>query len=164
MNISPMDFHLIDVPGELKRLVREYGVEPAMLRLEITESMMMDDKEGQMEILEALQEAGFCIEMDDFGSGYSSLNLLREMPVDVLKIDMVFLHQAGRNQRARTIIRQIIAMARELGVTSLTEGVETKEQYESLREMGCELYQGYYFAKPMPEEDFERFLSGSSAE
>jgi EAL domain-containing protein (putative c-di-GMP-specific phosphodiesterase class I) len=102
--------------------------------------------------------------MDDFGSGYSSLNLLREMPVDVLKIDMVFLHQAGRNQRARTIIRQIIAMARELGVTSLTEGVETKEQYESLREMGCELYQGYYFAKPMPEEDFERFLSGSSAE
>lgn len=164
VNISPMDFHLIDVPGELKRLVREYGVEPAMLRLEITESMMMDDKEGQMEILEALQEAGFCIEMDDFGSGYSSLNLLREMPVDVLKIDMVFLHQAGRNQRARTIIRQIIAMARELGVTSLTEGVETKEQYESLREMGCELYQGYYFAKPMPEEDFERFLSGSSAE
>lgn len=164
VNISPMDFHLLDVPGELKRLVREYGVEPASLRLEITESMMMDDTERQMEILKALQEAGFSIEMDDFGSGYSSLNLLREMPVDVLKIDMVFLRQAEQNPRARTIIRQIIVMARELGITSLTEGVETKEQYEGLREMGCELYQGYYFAKPMPEEDFERFLSGSGAE
>ena len=164
VNISPMDFHLLDVPGELKRLVREYGVDPAKLRLEITESMMMDDTEKQLEILKALQEAGFCIEMDDFGSGYSSLNLLREMPVDVLKIDMVFLRQAGQNPRARTIIRQMIVMARELGITSLTEGVETKAQYEGLREMGCELYQGYYFARPMPEEDFERFLSGKSAE
>ena len=164
VNISPKDFYLLDVPGELKRLVREYGVEPAALRLEITESMMMGDTEKQMEILKALREAGFCIEMDDFGSGYSSLNLLREMPVDVLKIDMVFLRQAGQNPRARTIIRQVIAMARELEITSLTEGVETKAQYEGLREMGCELYQGYYFAKPMPEEDFERFLSGSDAE
>jgi EAL domain-containing protein (putative c-di-GMP-specific phosphodiesterase class I) len=164
VNISPKDFYLLDVSGELKRLVREYGVEPAALRLEITESMMMGDTEKQMEILKALREAGFCIEMDDFGSGYSSLNLLREMPVDVLKIDMVFLRQAGQNPRARTIIRQVIAMARELRITSLTEGVETKAQYEGLWEMGCELYQGYYFAKPMPEEDFERFLSGSDAE
>jgi diguanylate cyclase (GGDEF)-like protein len=164
VNISPKDFYLLDVPVELKRLVREYGVEPAALRLEITETMMMSNPEEQLEILKALREAGFCIEMDDFGSGYSSLNLLREMPVDVLKIDMVFLRQAGQNPRARTIIRQVIAMARELGITSLTEGVETKAQYEGLREMGCELYQGYYFAKPMPEEDFERFLSGRSAE
>ena len=164
VNISPRDFHLLDVPGELKRLVREYGVDPAKLRLEITESMMMNDAEGEMKILKALQEAGFCIEMDDFGSGYSSLNLLREMPVDVLKIDMVFLRQAVQNPRARTIIRQVIILARELGITSLTEGVETEKQYEGLREMGCELYQGYYFAKPMPEEDFESFLAGSTAE
>ena len=164
VNISPKDFYLLDVPVELKRLVREYGVEPVALRLEITETMMMSNPEEQLEILKALREAGFCIEMDDFGSGYSSLNLLREMPVDVLKIDMVFLRQAGQNPRARTIIRQVIAMARELGITSLTEGVETKAQYEGLREMGWELYQGYYFAKPMPEEDFERFLSGRSAE
>ena len=156
VNISPKDFYLLDVPAELKRLVREYSVDPAALRLEITESMMMNDAEKQLEILKTLQEAGFCIEMDDFGSGYSSLNLLREMPVDVLKIDMVFLRQAGQNPRAETIIRQIIAMARELGITSLTEGVETKEQYDGLMEMGCELYQGYYFAKPMPAEEFER--------
>ena len=156
VNISPRDFYLLDVPAELKRLVREYGVDPAELRLEITESMMMDDTEARLKNLRTLQEEGFCIEMDDFGSGYSSLNLLREMPVDVLKIDMAFLRQAGQNPRAETILRQVIAMAHELGIISLTEGVETKEQYDNLMEMGCQMYQGYYFARPMPVEDFER--------
>ena len=112
-----------------------------------------------MNTLRKLQDAGFIIEMDDFGSGYSTLNMLREMPVDVLKIDMVFLRQAGQNPRARTIIEEIIAMAGKLGITSLTEGVETQEQFEMLEKMGCQMYQGYYFAKPMPVEDFEKYLS-----
>lgn len=159
VNISPRDFYLMDVPAELKQLVREYGVEPARLRLEIIESTLMEGSEERMGILNALHEAGFCIEMDDFGSGYSSLNLLREMPVDVLKIDMVFLRQ--ENARASAIVRQMIALTRELGITSLTEGVETKQQHDSLMEMGCELYQGYWFAKPMPIEDFERFISSN---
>ena len=159
VNISPRDFYLMDVPAELKRLVREYGVEPARLRLEIIESTLMEGSEERMGILNVLHEAGFCIEMDDFGSGYSSLNLLREMPVDVLKIDMVFLRQ--ENARASAIVRQMIALTRELGITSLTEGVETRQQHDSLMEMGCELYQGYWFAKPMPIEDFERFISSN---
>lgn len=159
VNISPRDFYLLDVAAEMNRLVSEYGIDPAKLRLEITETMMMSDADARLEILRKLQDAGFCIEMDDFGSGYSSLNLLREMPVDVLKIDMVFLRQADRNARAGIIVDEVITMARKLGIASLTEGVETKEQYDSLVEMGCQLYQGYYFAKPMPVEDFERYLS-----
>ncbi len=161
VNISPRDFYLMDVPAELKGLVREYGVLPAKLRLEIVESTLMEDSEGRMNILNSLHEAGFCLEMDDFGSGYSSLNLLRETPVDVLKIDMVFLRE--ETARAKAIVRQIIALTRELGIVSLTEGVETGRQFDSLMEMGCQLYQGYWFAKPMPEEDFERFISAGKA-
>ena len=162
VNISPRDFYLLDVAAELKSLVREYGVEPANLRLEITETVMMTDQEKRMEILRDLQSIGFLIEMDDFGSGYSSLNLLREMPVDVLKIDMVFLRNSANDDRARAILDQVIALAHRLGVTSLTEGVETESQYSHLMEMGCQLYQGYYFAKPMPVGDFERQFTDQS--
>jgi diguanylate cyclase (GGDEF)-like protein len=158
VNISPRDFYLLDVPAELTQLIREYEVEPEKLRLEITESMMMDDADARIETLRALRAYGFIIEMDDFGSGYSSLNLLREMPVDVLKIDMVFLRKASQDMRAKAIVEDIIGLSGKLGITSLTEGVETKEQYDSLTEMGCQLYQGYYFSKPMPVEDFEKFM------
>ena len=161
VNISPEDFYLMNVPSELMKLVLEYGIEPGRLRLEITESVMMKDQEARMDMLRRLEDAGFVIEMDDFGSGYSSLNLLREMPVDVLKIDMMFLQKGDRNMRARTIIDEIITLTGRLGITSLTEGVETKEQFDSLKEMGCRLFQGYYFAKPMPLEDFERYLADS---
>ena len=160
VNISPRDFYLLDVAAEMNQLVHEFGIDPAKLRLEITETMMMGNTEGHLDVLRRLQASGFCIEMDDFGSGYSSLNLLREMPVDVLKIDMVFLQQTERNKRARTIVDEVIIMARRLGITSLTEGVETKAQYDSLMEMGCQLYQGYYFAKPMPAEEFEQYKGG----
>jgi len=111
-----------------------------------------------------MQSCGFLIEMDDFGSGYSSLNLLREMPVDVLKIDMVFLRNTAdqERERARTIVEDVISMANHLSITSLTEGVETEYQYSKLREMGCQLYQGFYFAKPMPVEEFEQYLSSNN--
>lgn len=159
VNISPRDFYLLDVPAELTRLVREYGLDPARLRLEITESVMMTNVNTQMKILRDLRNAGFIIEMDDFGSGYSSLNLLREMPVDVLKIDMVFLQQANQNARAKAIVEDIIGLSSRLGMASLTEDVETQAQYDSLMKMGCQMYQGYYFAKPMPEGDFDQLLS-----
>ena len=156
VNISPRDFYLLDVAEELKGMVREYGVKPSRLRLEITETVMMTDQENRMMILRDLQAAGFLIEMDDFGSGYSSLNLLREMPVDILKIDMVFLRKSADSNRAKAIVDGVISLAKRLGITGLTEGVETEAQYSDLLEMGCELYQGYYFAMPMPVEEFER--------
>ena len=159
VNISPRDFYLLNVPEELMRLVQEYDVDPEKLRLEITESVMMNDAEAQLNILRTLQSSGFIIEMDDFGSGYSSLNLLREMPVDVLKIDMVFLQQASHNTRAKAIVEDVIGLSKRLGIISLTEGVETKAQFDDLMEMGCQLYQGFLFSKPLPLVEFEQYLT-----
>ena len=104
-------------------------------------------------------DSAVIVEMDDFGSGYSSLNLLKEMPVDVLKIDMRFLSVKKNRDRARIIVKNIISLSEELGIDSLTEGVETEYQFEKLAGMGCRLFQGCYFAKPMPIEEFESFAS-----
>ena len=160
VNISPKDFYFFDVAAEIKKLVREYGIEPSRLRIEITETIMMNGAAERMKILDELRKSGFIVEMDDFGSGYSSLNLLKDMPVDVLKIDMKFLSASGSKEKGQTIIRNIIRLSEELDIASLTEGVETEEQYNQLFEMGCQLFQGYYFAKPMPIEDFESFAFG----
>lgn len=157
VNISPKDFYFVDVVSEIKSLVKEYGIEPSKLRIEITETVMMNDVENRMQILDEFRKSGFVVEMDDFGSGYSSLNMLKDMPVDVLKIDMKFLGKADDMNRAKTIVRNIINLSKELGITALTEGVETKTQYAALAEMGCKLFQGYYFAKPMPIDDFNKF-------
>ena len=94
--------------------------------------------------------------MDDFGSGYSSLNLLKDLNIDVVKIDMQFLRDSERNRKSITIIKNIINMAEELNIISLTEGVETAKQYEYLYAMGCKLFQGYYFSKPVPVDEFEK--------
>lgn len=98
--------------------------------------------------------------MDDFGSGYSWLNLLKDMPVDVLKIDMKFLANSDNIEKAHTIIKNIIKLSEELNIVSLTEGVETVQQYTELSDMGCKLFRGYYFAKPLPQNDYETFAFG----
>ena len=157
VNISPRDFYFMDVPAQLKDLVAEYGIDPARLRIEITETVMMTDVEKRMSIFYDLKRAGFIVEMDDFGSGYSSLNMLKDMPVDILKIDMNFLSKSQNEYKAKTIVQNIIHLSEALGIGSLTEGVETPTQYQELSDMGCKLFQGYYFAKPMPVEDFEAF-------
>ncbi|MBP1591108.1 MAG: EAL domain-containing protein [Oscillospiraceae bacterium] len=157
VNISPKNFYFFDVVSEIKKLVEKYGINPANLRIEITETVMMNDAENRMQILENFRSAGFIVEMDDFGSGYSSLNMLKQMPVDVLKIDMKFLGSSDDSDKANIIVRNVISLTRELGITSLTEGVETQNQYNTLNDMGCILFQGYYFAKPMPVEEFEKF-------
>lgn len=157
VNISPRDFYFMDVPSELKSLVAEYGIDSARLRIEITETVMMTEVEKRMEIFHDLKRAGFIVEMDDFGSGYSSLNMLKDMPVDILKIDMNFLSKSQNEYKAKTIVQNIIHLAEALGIESLTEGVETPAQYHALSDMGCKLFQGYYFAKPMPVEEFEKY-------
>ena len=163
VNISPKDFYFMDVATELKDMVKEYDVEPGKLRIEITETVMMTDVENRMKILEDLRQAGFIVEMDDFGSGYSSLNLLKDMPVDVLKIDMKFLAKTTDAGKARTILQNILNLSDDLGIFSLTEGVETQSQLEMLSEMGCKLFQGFYFAKPLPVTDFEEFYQKNRA-
>lgn len=156
INISPRDFYYIDVVEYIKSLAKEYKIDPHKLRIEIVESVMISDSDDRMKDLEKFRKAGFIVEMDDFGSGYSSLNLLKNMPVDILKIDMMFLSKSDNNNRAAIIIKNIINLANELNITTLTEGVETKEQFDFLSNIGCDLFQGYYFNKPLPIDMFEK--------
>jgi len=155
VNISPKDFYFMDVTSEIRELVKEYGVDPARLRLEITESIMISDVDNKVRQLTDLRQAGFIVEMDDFGSGYSSLNMLKNMPIDVIKIDMVFLRSSEQDEKSRMILRNIIHMSTDLNIVPLTEGVETEKQYDELSRMGCKLFQGYFFARPMTVSDFE---------
>lgn len=115
----------------------------------------MKDAKGQLEALQKLRDDGFEVEIDDFGSGYSSLSMLKDISADVLKLDMSFLRNSKKPERSWAIIQTIIELAGELNMKVVTEGVETKEQVERLTAMGCELFQGYYFAKPMPISEFE---------
>ena len=156
INISPKDFYFMDVYETITALVEKYGISPQNLRLEITETVMMDDMEKRLPLIERLREYGFLVEMDDFGSGYSSLNMLKDIPVDILKIDMVFLYKTKNPDKAMKILQLIIAMTEQLGIGSITEGVETKDQARMLREMGCHMFQGYYFCKPISLQDFEK--------
>ena len=159
VNVSPKDFYFMDVVKELRSLVEEFGVDPARLRVEITETVVMTDEAKRISILKELRAAGFIVEMDDFGSGYSSLNMLKDMPVDVVKIDMAFLRKTEDDARALIILNSIMQMTSNLSLASITEGVETGEQYRRLKNMGCGMFQGYYFAKPMPVEAFEVCLT-----
>lgn len=156
VNISPKDFYFADIYKVFTELAEKYEIRPRNLRLEITESAIMSDFDKQLVLIQRLQEYGFMVEMDDFGSGYSSLNMLKDMPVDTLKVDMGFLRQTNHEERSRTILKMIIALSKQLGMEVVTEGVETREQVDFLTEIGCDIFQGYYFAKPMPVSEFER--------
>ena len=160
VNVSPKDFYFMDVKDEMESLVREYDIPPERLRVEITESVMMDDINEKVRLLDDMREYGFVLEMDDFGSGYSSLNMLKSMPVDIVKIDMTFVEDLNEASRTLTILRNLLNMMSELGLTPLTEGVETETQHRILAQMGCGLFQGYLFARPMPVEQFERNMLG----
>ena len=111
-----------------------------------------------MELVRRLQEYGFSIEIDDFGSGYSSLNVLKEIEVDVLKMDLKFFEKTGSQERADKIVKNVINMAGELGMSVIAEGVESDEDIRKLKAIGCQVVQGYYFAKPMCVADYERFV------
>ena len=122
----------------------------------------MSDVDKYVALLSRLQRCGFEIEIDDFGSGYSSLSVLKDICADVLKIDMSFLNETQNTERNRIILDAIIQMSKGLGMPTVSEGVETKEQVEKMSRLGCDIFQGYYFAKPMPAEAFvERFRSSN---
>ncbi|MBE6039754.1 MAG: EAL domain-containing protein [Clostridiales bacterium] len=159
VNISPIDFYYMDIYEEIHGLVEEFGLDPVKLRLEITEQVMMSNLEEKLAVIDKLKKDGHLIEMDDFGSGYSSFNMLKDMPADLIKIDMVFLNNAENNKKARIILERLIGMIESLGMISLTEGVETDSQFAGLARMGCKLFQGYHFAKPLPVDEFEEYCS-----
>lgn len=155
VNISAKDFFTMDLYETFMGLVEKYGISPKNLNLEITESAIIFDLDRQMKLLGRLRAAGFVVEMDDFGSGYSSLNMLKDISVDVLKIDMEFLKNSKENERSRIILEKIIMLAKELGMKVVTEGVESGEQIDFLAAAGSDLFQGFYFSPPIPVQDFE---------
>lgn len=139
----------------LDNIIQESGIPKALLELEITETV--DDHQVSMKAFE-LKEEGYTLLMDDFGSGYSSLNILLETPFDVIKLDKKFMENMILSSKGRLILEQVVSMADKLGLGLLAEGVETKEQVELLQRIGCDQVQGYYYAKPMPAEDFFELL------
>lgn len=160
VNISQKDFYLLDVYQIVTELVEKYQIEPKQLHLEITETAIMNNPQEQLPLIGRLREYGFMVEIDDFGSGYSSLNTLKDMKADVLKIDMGFLRKTEHQDRSRIILKMVVSLAKSLEMEVITEGVETQEQVDFLKEYGCDIFQGYHFAKPMPVADFEqKFLN-----
>ena len=155
VNISVKDFYYVDLYDCLVSLVEKYHIPPERLKLEITETIFMTEKERQLEIINSLKEYGFIIEIDDFGSGYSSLNMLKEVPADILKMDMAFLSMDGNANKGRKIVNTIIALAKALDMLVVIEGVETQEQVDYLVGTGADYLQGYYFDKPLPVKRFE---------
>lgn len=159
VNISRYHIKNNDLVGAWKRLIKKYRIDPSDLTLEITETFFYDSQE-LYDVLKELQDLGFCLEVDDFGSGYSSLNLIRNVPVDVIKIDKDFLDQKLSTDKGKIVIGHTIAMAKDLHLGVVAEGVETKEHVDFLRSSSCDIAQGYYFAKPMPLKEFEIMLYG----
>lgn len=160
VNVSRVNIynpHLVEI---LKNLITEFQIPPYLLNLELTESAFMEDQELVMKTMSRLHQIGFKIMMDDFGSGYSSLNVLKDMEVDYLKVDMKFLQQDQEfNGKGEKVLTSVVRMAKWLHLPSIVEGVETLEQVDFLKCIGCEYAQGYYYAKPMPVEEYENFLA-----
>ena len=151
-NLSRLDFKLSDIYKELTRLTKEYNVPHEMIHIEITESVLDGDEDGYIrEQVTRFQNDGFEVWMDDFGSGFSSLNVLKDYDFDFLKIDMMFLRNF--TEKSKVIIHAIVEMAKLLHIGTLSEGVETKEHLDFLKEIGCDRVQGYYFSKPLPYDE-----------
>lgn len=160
-NISRVNLYNPNLCQTLVDLVAKYRIPAGLLELEITESAYSDNPTLLMTVISQLRDNGFQVQMDDFGSGYSSLNMLKEIPVDALKVDMRFLYGGDHEGRGGSILSSVVRMARWLRLPVITEGVETQEQASFLRSIGCVVAQGYLFYRPMPVNAFERLLAES---
>jgi len=135
-------------------LTQKYRISPRMLKLEITERAYTDNSAELERIIAEFRRYGFLILMDDFGSGFSSLSMLKNLPVDILKIDIGFVREIGHSKRADAILKYIMGLSQDLDMSVTIEGVETAEQVKIIESMGCRTMQGFYFSKPMPSEEF----------
>lgn len=158
INASKLDFMRPDFFEKLNKASTEMDVPSGLLHIEVTESLFSDQIEELVDILSKCQENGYKIELDDFGSGYSSLNTLSILPLDVVKMDMSLV-KAITDFKSMRVFSACINLARSLGLKTVSEGVETKEQMWAIRELGGDVIQGYYYSKPLSEEDFEKYLS-----
>ena len=159
VNVSQVDIYTIDVPACFERLVEKYRIPPELLKIEITESTFADSSATVENVVQRLHDKGFVVLMDDFGSGYSSLNVLSSLDVDAIKLDAEFLRMDDEGKRkSMHIVESIINMAKTMGLPIITEGVETEDQVEFLDSLGCRYIQGFYYYRPMPIEEFEKII------
>ena len=158
VNVSRIDIFDPTLQDKLRTILEENGLDASELMLEITESAYADSANTLTEVAESLRASGFKIEMDDFGSGYSSLNMITTLPIDVLKLDMKFVRNMEKDEKSLKLVELIIDIAKFLDVPVVAEGVETKSQLDTLKELGCQVIQGYYFSKPVPADEFEQFI------
>jgi diguanylate cyclase (GGDEF)-like protein len=163
VNISSHRFQYTGFGEMTRRILSETSLDPRNLHLEITEGVLMEDVDRAAMVLKGLRDLGMHISIDDFGTGYSSLSYLRHLPIDVLKIDMSFVSGITSNREDQAIVRAIIALARSLRLKVIAEGVETREQLHFLRDEGCDLAQGFLFARPMPAPDFATLITTAKA-
>ena len=158
VNVSRINFYNDDLFETIVHLLKKYELEPWMLKLEITESAYTSNPHKVLEVMAKLQDYGIQVLMDDFGSGYSSLNMLKNVMVDILKIDMNFVKELETSARAVAIVQAIVKLAENIDMGVIVEGVETRSQMEMLKTLGCDRMQGYYFSKPVEEEQFRALL------
>ncbi len=155
VNVSRANFTRENLAQHVCQLVDGYGADHSCIELELTESAFFDDKTVLQRILNQLKGYGFRVSMDDFGAGYSSLNSLKDLPIDVLKLDMEFFRGEDREKRGEIVVKEAIRLAKNLDMETVAEGIERKEQVEFLAGLGCDMIQGFYFAKPMPLPEFD---------
>lgn len=163
INVSRAHFFGTDLVGKLKELIEKYKLEPGDLELEITESICGQDQSVIYKKIRTLQKAGFKVAMDDFGSGYSSLNMLKEMPLDIIKMDLKFLDGGEDEERSRNILYTLISLAQNLQLFVVVEGVETEDQVEFLRQIGNHYVQGFFFSRPVESATYEEMLKNAEA-
>jgi len=161
LNFSRRDFDSINLAQDVENCLNKYGIDKSLIHIEVTESTLSENDEKLKSILREFRSKGYALWLDDFGAGYSGLNVLKEYDFDMMKIDMKFLSGFSGNEKARHILKNIITMAKALNMSTLTEGVETEEAYLFLKENGCEQIQGYLFGRPMPENElYEKIQQG----
>ena len=158
VNVSRADIYQSDLADLLLRLTKKHGIDPKLLHLEITESAYTENSKQIITTVDQLRSRGFIVEMDDFGSGYSSLNMLSQLKLDVLKLDMKFIQNEASQNSDRGILRLMVEMAHRMNLSVVAEGVETQQQLRRLQEIGCDYVQGYLFSRPLPEEEYTTVL------
>src|SRR6202163_603537 len=162
VNISGKQFAQPDLASQVDRILRETRLDPRCLKLELTESVTMGEVERAARIFGELKRLDVCLSMDDFGTGYSSLSQLRRLPLDILKIDRSFVSEMEGSSESYAIVQTILSLGRSLGMEMVAEGVESANQVNLLKSLGCEYAQGYYFSKPVDQEGMVEVLLKSS--
>lgn len=162
VNVSPLQFSRADFAANVESILRKSGFDPGLIELELTETLVMRDVQESSRQLSQLKRLGFHIAVDDFGTGYSSLSYLHQLPIDTLKIDKSFIDKVTEPSGTRPIVEAVVSLSKSLALTTIAEGVETREQFDVLNELGCDVIQGYYFFKPLPIDAVEKLLRKAS--